>query len=141
MKIIYDKNNTVILRIERGEELVTEVLSFCEVRNIEAGWVSGLGACDETELSYYDLSEKEYKKKVIAEECELLNLTGNLGYADGKVMLHAHVTLGRSDYSTIGGHLHSMRISGTGEIHITTLDGKFERELDSETGLKLLRTK
>jgi len=54
-------------------------------------------------------------------------------------MVHAHVTLGKSDYSTVGGHLHSMRISGTGEIHITKLDAKFERELDIQTRLKLLK--
>lgn len=139
MKIIYEKDNTFIIRILRGEEAVQEIINFCEEKNINAGWVSGLGACDKTELSYYDLAKKEYIKKTVDEECELLNLTGNIAFADGKRMLHAHVTLGRSDYSTIGGHVHSMRISGTGEIYITKLDAHFERELDEETGLKLLK--
>jgi len=139
MNIIYDKDPHFILRIHRGEEAVEEILSFCDEKNINAAWVSGLGACDRTEISYYDLSAKEYKRKMIDEECELLNLTGNIAFADGKRMLHAHVTLSRSDYSTIGGHLHSIQISGTGEIHISRLEGKFERELDSETGLKLLK--
>ncbi|HRN96490.1 MAG TPA: DNA-binding protein [Candidatus Levybacteria bacterium] len=139
MKIIYSTDTQHILRILRGEEVVAEILSFCKEQNINAGWVSGLGACDKTEISYYDLQKKEYIKTVIEEECELLNLTGNIAFADGKRMLHAHVTLSKSDYSTIGGHLHSMQISGTGEIHITKLEGKFERELDAETGLKLLK--
>jgi predicted DNA-binding protein with PD1-like motif len=139
MKIIYEKENTYVLRILRGEEVIEQILSFCAERDINAAWICGLGACDKTELSYYDLAAKEYKKKIIEEECELLNLTGNIAFADGQRMVHSHVTLGRSDYSTIGGHLHSMQISGTGEIHITKLEAKFERELDTATGLKLLK--
>jgi predicted DNA-binding protein with PD1-like motif len=139
MKIIYEKENTYVLRILRGEEVVEQILSFCEERNINAAWISGLGACDKTELSYYDLKEKEYKKKILEDECELLNLTGNIAFVKGERMLHAHVTLGSSDYSTMGGHLHTMRISGTGEIHITQLDTKFERNLDKSTGLNVLQ--
>lgn len=139
MHVVYESDSQFVLRIIRGEELVEEVLSFCNEKRIDAAWISGLGACDKTELSYYDLEKKEYLKKVIDEECELLNLTGNIAFVDGERMMHAHVTLGRPDYSTIGGHLHSMQISATGEVHITKLDAKFERKLDEETGLMLLK--
>ena len=141
MKVIYEKDSKYLLRILRGEELVEHVLAFCNDNNIDAAWVQGLGACDKTEISYYDFEKKEYIKKAIDEECELLNLTGNIAFADNTRMMHAHVTLSRKEYTTIGGHLHSMRISGTGEILITKLDGYFERDLDEETGLKLLREK
>lgn len=141
MKVIYEKDSKFVLRILRGEELVSEVLAFCDEKNIDAAWVQGLGAADQTELSYYDFEKREYIKKTVNEECELLNLTGNIGYAGGKRMMHAHVTLGKKDYSTVGGHLHSMRISGTGEVMITKLDAYFEREYEEETGLKLLREK
>lgn len=141
MYIIYESDTQFVLRIARGEELVEKVLSFCNEKHIDAAWVSGLGACDKIELSYYDLKKKEYLKKEIDEECELLNLTGNIAFVDGNRMMHAHVTLGRSDYSTIGGHLHSMQISATGEVHITKHNAKFERKLDEETGLMLLKGK
>jgi predicted DNA-binding protein with PD1-like motif len=139
MKLIYSKNNQYVLRILRGEEAVEQILEFCAKEGIDSGWVQGLGAADRTEISYYDLEKKEYVKKVVEEECELLSLTGNISHADGKLMLHAHVVLGTNTYGTIGGHLSSMRISGTGEIMITKLDGYLERELDEDTGLKLLK--
>ncbi len=139
MKVIYDKDNRYVLRILRGEELVEKVLEFCDAKNIDAAWISGLGACDKAELSYYDFDTREYVKKIVNEECELLNLTGNIAFADGKRMMHAHATLSRKDYTTIGGHVHSMQISGTGEVMITQLSGYFEREYDQDTGLKLLK--
>lgn len=139
MQLIYKKDTTYVLRVERGEELVATVLSFCQQENIDAGWISALGACDNTEISYYDLAKKEYMTKVVEEECELLNLTGNIGYFEGKRMVHAHVTLGKSDYSTVGGHLQSMRITGTCEVYITQFAHTFKREKDSATGLNLLR--
>lgn len=139
MKLIYAKDSTYIIRVLRGEEAVEEILSFCQERDIRAGWIQGLGAADKTEISYYDLEKQEYIKKTIDEECEILNLTGNIAIADNNPILHAHVTLGKKDYTTVGGHLHSMRISGTGEFMITHLRGELERSIDEETGLNLLR--
>ena len=114
MEIIYQKENQYLLRIQRGDELVEEVLRFCEKEGIRAAWVEGLGAGDKVEISYYDFEKREYVPAVFEEEFELLNLTGNIALIDDKPFLHAHVTLGRKDMSTLGGHLHSMRVSGTG---------------------------
>lgn len=60
MHVIYESDSQFVLKIARGEELIKEVLSFCQEKKIDAAWISGLGACDKTELSYYDLEKKEY---------------------------------------------------------------------------------
>ena len=40
---------------------------------------------------------------------------------DGKPFLHIHVTLGRSDYSAIAGHLLTAKINGAGEFWVEDL--------------------
>lgn len=140
MKVIYSSENTYLLRLQRGEEAIEKILEFCTQNQITAAWVQGLGAVDEANISYYDLSKREYVSLTFAETMELTNLTGNIATVDGKPMLHAHVTLSRSDYTTIGGHVQFMKISGTGEIYITKLNAAFTREFDEETGLKLLKS-
>lgn len=138
MRLIYDGKTTHILLVTKGEELVEEVTHYCEKENIKAAWVQGLGAGDSAEISFYDPATKTYLKKMLSEEFELISLIGNIAIVDSKPFLHAHVSLGRRDYSMIGGHLHSLRVSGSGEIKITKLSGQFTRSYDEETGLKLL---
>lgn len=139
MYLIHSSELDFFLRIERGEDLVKSVHTFCQSNKIHAGWVQGLGACDQVTVSYYDLEAQQYKQESFEEEFEVLNLTGNISLLDEKPFMHAHVSLGRKDKSVIGGHLHSMRISGTGEIYIKSFDNSFVREKDEETGLSLLK--
>jgi len=138
MKVVSQQNKTYLLRFEKGEELVQTLLMFCEKNVIHSGWIQGLGAADETEISYYDLTEQKYVSKKFQEEFEIVSLTGNIAQLKGKTMLHAHVVLGKKDYTTIGGHLNALRISGTGEILLTQIDKNLTRSFDSETGLNLL---
>lgn len=135
---VHNQGSNHFLRVVRGEDLVEQVQGYCKKVNVTAGWVQGLGACDHVVISYYDLEKKEYIKHEFNEEFELLSLIGNISMVDGEPFLHAHVTLGRSDQSVIGGHLHEMRISGTGEVLITRFQTEFSRSKDEETGLSLL---
>lgn len=138
MYLINKERGQHFLRVERGEELVEKVQEYCRANNITAGWVNGLGACDHAVISYYDLEKKEYIKHELEEEFELLSLIGNISVVDDKPFMHAHVTLGNRDKTVIGGHLHMMRISGTGEILITKFDAELTRSKDTTTGLSLL---
>ena len=134
------KGDSCFLRLVRGEEGVETLATLCDREGIGAGWLEGIGAGDRAELSYYDLSQRRYVPRVIEEDFELLNLLGNVGRKEGKTLLHLHATLARKDLTAIGGHLHSLRISGTGEIRLTKLPGELRRSLDDETGLWLLET-
>lgn len=122
----------------RGEELVSEVEAFCAKDGISAAWVEGLGACDLVEVSYYDLKVREYIRQSFTGEFELLNLCGNIAMKEQKPFLHAHAMLSRTDHSAFGGHLHRMRISGTGEVMFRKLGARIARAQDQETGLWLL---
>lgn len=138
MKVIHKQDRKYLLRFEKGEELVQTLLTFCENNNIKAGWIQGLGAAEEIEISYYNLAEQRYVPRQFQDEFEIVSLTGNIAQLDEKTILHAHVVLGKKDYTTIGGHLNSLIISGTGEILLTQIDQELTRSLDSGTGLNLL---
>lgn len=71
------------------------------------------------------------------EQMEIAALTGNVSEMDGKIYLHLHVTLGRTDYTALAGHLLSARINGAGEIFITPFDAATPRRYDPETGLNI----
>lgn len=139
MKERSNNPTTAILTVNRGENVVEHLTQYAEHNDIHAAWIQGIGAVDHIVMSYYDLSKKEYIKITIDEECELLSLQGNIALLDNKPVIHAHITVGKSDYSVIGGHLHEMRISGAGEFFLSFIDTKLERKHDEETGLNLLK--
>ncbi len=112
---------------------------FCKEKGIEAAHITGLGAASELTLAYYDLEEKEYKKKTFTENVEVASLTGNVGVKeDGELVVHIHGVFGREDLSAFGGHIVAMIISGAGEIHLRSLPGTINRKHDPETGLPLM---
>jgi len=130
---------TWVLRLDRGEEVISSLEAFCRAEKINLASVEGLGASDHAVIGLYDVSEKVYHKTTFAEPMEITSLLGNVSQKDGEVYLHLHITLGRADSSVIGGHLNECRISATCELFVRPLPGTVERRLDGETGLNLYR--
>jgi uncharacterized protein len=65
-------------------------------------------------------------------------LLGDLILEDGEPKVHAHVVLGRSDGSTVGGHLLEGDVWPTLEVVLTEAPGSLRKRLDPETGLALI---
>ena len=60
MKTILKSENQYILRLDRGEELISSLKKFCKKEKIGAGFFWGLGSAARMELAYYDLGKKKY---------------------------------------------------------------------------------
>jgi uncharacterized protein len=138
--MLYKKvENGCLLRLERGEEVMTSLLEFIRKFDIKSGFMVGLGACEELKLGYFDAVKGEYKDKEFKGEYEVTNLTGNIAWLeDGNPIAHVHITLSDEHFRAVAGHLWSGKVSGTVEIHITAFKNKILRTKDSETGLNLL---
>lgn len=135
----YKKTNLgYVVRLCRGEEVMSNLVEIAERENILSGFVIGLGAVTEVKLGYYELETKEYHSQMFNEDYEIGNLTGNFAEVDGKKFLHAHITISDKDCKAFAGHLFSAKIYATGEFFIYTFDKKIERKLDDDIGLKLL---
>ena len=66
---------------------------------------------------------------------EIANLTGNISQMDGKTYLHLHITVGRSDYSALAGHLLSATLNGAGEFVVEDFGTPITRVYIPEIGL------
>ena len=127
-----------LVRLVKGEEVITTLSSFVEDQKILGGFVFGLGAFKEVTIGYFNSAKKEYIKKFFKDDLEFANLTGSISYFEGKPFVHAHVTASGPDLNAFCGHLFSATISATGEFMIIPFESKVERKPDTETGLTLL---
>ena len=95
-----------------ARKFVKALNAFCEERGITSGTIYGIGAIDELTLRFFNPQTKQYVDKTYQEQMEIANLTGNISQMDGKTYLHLHITVGRSDYSALAGHLLSATLNG-----------------------------
>jgi len=131
-------DTTHLLVLERGEELHESLARFASENDLTAAWLAGIGGASSVELGFYDLALRDYSWRTLDETLEIVSLTGNLSIVDGKPFWHIHGVFSDKDYQALGGHVRSMTVGLTCELHITPLDIALTRNLDSTTGLKLL---
>lgn len=112
--------------------------AIAEAEAIKAGSVSAIGAVDKAIISYFLIDEQRYDTQTFEEPFEVLSLNGTLTTIDGKPHQHVHIVLGRSDFSTIGGHLQEATVNITLEMHITILDETVTRSEDDTFDIQTL---
>ena len=134
-------NDKYVLRVDKGEEVVETITTFCEDKNIRLASISGIGATNNATIVLFESGKKLYHKETFADDMEILSLTGNISTKDDKPYIHLHIILSTSDHKAIGGHLNSAIISVTCEI-VLTIIGTGEtvyREFNEEIGLNLFK--
>ena len=130
--------NTYVIRMDRGEEIISALTDLCNKEHISLGSVEALGASDHAVIGLYDVGARQYHKQAFDEPMEITSLLGSVSTKNGETYLHLHINLCRGDMSVIGGHLNECRISATCEMIVRKLEGTVERRLDEEvTGLNL----
>ncbi len=131
--------NTYVLRVDRGEEVVSCIENLAAEEKIRLAHIEGLGAADYLKVGLYDVEKQEFLCKEFHEPLEITSLIGNVTEQDSKPYLHIHITCADSKQNCVGGHLKEVRISGTAEIFLTALDGTVGRRTDDigNTGLNI----
>ena len=131
--------NKYIVSIDNHTEIADALLSFCSEMGIKSGSISGIGAIDSMTLRFFNHATKKYVDRQFNEQMEIASLLGNVSTLDGKTYLHLHIVAGRSDYSTLGGHLLSARLSGAGEFFVEDFGVDAERAYSEEIGLNIYK--
>lgn len=131
--------NKYIVSIDNHTEIADALLSFCSETGIKSGSISGIGAIDSMTLRFFNPATKKYVDRQFDEQMEIASLLGNVSTLDGKTYLHLHIVAGRSDYSTLGGHLLSARLSGAGEFFVEDFGENVERAYSEEIGLNIYK--
>lgn len=138
-KLIHDgPQRSYAVVLDTGDEVTSCLLAFAKEQDLSAAEFTGLGAFSDAVLGYFDWQKKDYNRIRIAEQVEVLNLTGNVALADGEPKLHPHVVLGKADGSAHGGHLLEGHVRPTLEVIVTESPVHLRRRSDPETGLALI---
>jgi len=126
------------LRFERDDEFISSLTAFAEEESIRFAVFSGLGGVRSAQIAYFNIDTREYETHQLDEQCELTSLIGNIAQRDGKLFVHAHATLGRSDLSVVGGHVMQLVTRPTIELWLRREEASVSRLLDDESGIALL---
>lgn len=138
-------DDTYIIRFEAGEVFPDRFLEFLTSKGVAGGSFTAIGAMKHARIAFFDVEAKEYRDQEIARQAEVLALIGNVAIHEGERIVHAHITLGLSDYSVVGGHLREGVVRPTLEVILTVTsvgdaeDGAaLRRKVDPQFGLPSL---
>ena len=131
--------NQLVLRVDRGEEVMESLMAVCEKEQIRLASIAGLGAADHLVMGLYDVEKQKFEETVLEQPLEITSLIGSVTEMNGHPYLHVHINVADAAGHAYGGHLKSVRIGGTAEIFLTLLDGHVGRKKDdiTNTGLNL----
>jgi predicted DNA-binding protein with PD1-like motif len=151
------------IRMDRGDEIVSNLLEICEKESIPSAVFSGIGGCQSAELQVFIPETGSFETEQLEGMLELVSLNGNVVRDDdGKLFHHTHAlfsfkggdrnvnnivggnqdgqeglraTLLPSGGRMAGGHLKATTVLYTAEIELRpTVGGAIGRKFDPETG-------
>ena len=128
------------VRLQKGEQLVSNLTKLVKSEQLSGAWLSGLGAALWVELGYYDLDKQEYLWKRIDETLEITALSGNVAWINDEPALHIHGSFSDQEMNGYGGHVKELAVGGTCEIFLHLKQGtdRLTRSRDDSIGLNLL---
>ncbi|MCD8009793.1 MAG: DNA-binding protein [Lachnospiraceae bacterium] len=130
---------TIVARIDKGEEVLEQVKTISQKENIRLAGVQALGAVGEFTVGVFRTKEKKYLANEFRGDFEIVSLTGTINTMDGEFYCHLHMSAGNEKGEVFGGHLNRAVVSATCEMLIQVIDGTVDRSFSEEIGLNLFR--
>jgi len=139
-KQVYENDGlrTFVVVMDKNDEAFGQLTAFAGEHRVTAAGLTAVGAARAVTLGYFDPSICDYRSTEFTEQLEVLSLVGDIALKDGEPAVHAHITLGRKDSSTIGGHLQSLTVWPTLEVVVNETPAQLAKKVDPETGLALI---
>ena len=132
-------NNTIVARIDKGEEILDKIKEISQKENIKLANVNALGATNDFTVGVYKIDEKKYYSNTFTGNFEIVSLTGTINTMNGEFYTHIHMSAGNDKGEVFGGHLNRAIVSATCEMVINIIDGIVDRTFDKEIGLNLFK--
>lgn len=133
----FDK--TIVVRIDRGEEILDKIRELAIAENIKLASVTALGATNDFTVGVFNTAEKKYYANEFKGAFEIVSLTGTINTMDGQFYTHIHMSAGNDRGKVFGGHLNRAVVSATCEMIVTVIDGEVDRYRDDDVGLNLFK--
>lgn len=131
--------NTIVARIDKGEEIVEQLKVVSLLENIKLASVQALGATDSFTVGAYNVEKQEYKSNDFSGDFEIVSLVGTVNTMNGEYYSHLHMSAGNANGEVFGGHLNRARVSATCEMVINIINGTVDRYREEKTGLNLFK--
>ncbi len=130
-------DNTIVLRLDVGEEIIASMEKLAKAENIRLASVMGLGAAKELTVGALDPETKEYRRSTFTGLYEITSLVGTINTFNGEFYTHLHMNAASAGGAAVGGHLNSAVIGATAEIVVTVIPGTVDRRKDPDVGLNI----
>lgn len=136
------RTRTLVLRVERGEELPAALIQALDRAEARSGWVQGTGIFEAAEIVLFDPAERAYERpRRLESPTSLLALSGSIATLGGLTTPRLTVTLARetdAGLEVLGGELGWARALSV-ELTVTVFDDlNLVRVADEGTGLPML---
>ena len=128
----------VIVVADKGDDAVAAITDASTRHGLQAAQITGVGGFSRATLGYFDRDRSDYTPIPVDEQVEVLSFLGDLATAQGKRVPHVHVVLGRSDGTTVGGHLQHAEVWPTLEVVLSEVGPELAKRPDPQTGLALI---
>ena len=130
---------TIIVRMDKGEDIVEQVKNVALKEKIKLANISALGAINEFTVGVFKTKEKKYYANEFKGDFEIVSLTGTINTMNDEYYSHMHLSAGNDQGQVFGGHLNKAIVSATCEMVIQIINGEVDRYFDEEVGLNLLK--
>lgn len=129
--------NTIVARIDKGEEILEQIQKIAERESITLASVQALGAVGKFTVGVFHTLEKQYYANEFEGNFEIVSLTGTINTMNHMFYCHLHMSAGNDKGEVFGGHLNRAIVSATCEMIIQVIQGEVDRRFDEEIGLNL----
>ncbi len=130
--------DTYIVRMDPGEEILTQLKVFAEQEGVKLASVTALGAVKDFTVGVFDTGAKVYKSNRFQGVYEIVSLVGTINTMNDAFYCHLHMCAADQEGHAFGGHLNEAVISATCELVVTCLSGRTDRVFSDEVGLNLI---
>ncbi|MGW3608131.1 PPC domain-containing DNA-binding protein [Micromonospora sp. NPDC005161] len=137
-EVRHQTGRVLVVICDKEEEAVAAILAALREQRLLAARVSAVGAFADAEVGWFDRNAGDYRRIPVTEQVEVLSLLGDVAEQNGEPALHVHTVLGRSDGSTVGGHLLRGQVWPTLEVIISEVAPELAKRVDPQTGLALI---
>ena len=130
--------DTYIVRLDPGEEILTQLKVFAEQEGVKMASITALGAVKDFTVGVFDANAKVYRSNRFQGVYEIVSLVGTINTMNDAFYCHLHMCAADQEGHAFGGHLNEAVISATCELVVTCLPGRTDRVFSDQVGLNLI---
>ncbi|MCW4049799.1 MAG: DNA-binding protein [Candidatus Bathyarchaeota archaeon] len=142
---VCSSGRVVVARLKPGSDLYASLQQVVEEKGIKAAVIlSGVGLLGEAGIrncrtlpEEFPITDVNRSYMYFEKPLEIIGLSGNVSVAEGKPLVHVHLTLSYvedDEIKVIGGHLiEGCTVFGFAEVFLLELQGELVKGFDEET--------